>query len=196
MFNCQNLDIFWQLELRNRLTKHNCYVSLWSLWPIKEEVMLCFAYRYIYLKTYAKFTFYIKSPGHISDENLLYCCMHLASRISSYGVWNICDKKTHFYLFFKFSIFLDMYLKTYMNIFSHIFKMVTPRALRQLLLFIALNYLTNAVFIANLCSHLIPVHYKTSTICTSKRTFENSMLYIKDNKNLQVAGYFIDVMKV
>ena len=58
-----------------------------------------------------------------------------------------------------------------MDIFSHIFKMVTPRALRQLLLFIALNCLTIATFIANLCSHLIPAHYKTSTTLTSKRTF-------------------------
>ena len=49
--------------------------------------------------------------------------------------------------------------------------MVTPRALRQLLLFIALNYLTRAAFIANLCSHLIPVHYKNSTACTLKRAF-------------------------
>ena len=47
-----------------------------------------------------------------------------------------------------------------MDIFNHIFKMVTPRALKQLLLFIALNYLTSAAFIASLCSHLIPVHYK------------------------------------
>ena len=31
-----------------------------------------------------------------------------------------------------------------MDIFSHIFKMVTPRALRQLSLFIALNCLTGA----------------------------------------------------
>ena len=58
-----------------------------------------------------------------------------------------------------------------MDIFSHIFKMVTPRALGQLLLYIALNCLTSAAFIANLCSHLIPVHYKTSTTCTSKHTF-------------------------
>ena len=125
----------------------------------------------MYLKTYAKFTFCIKSPGHVPDENFLYYCMHLASKISSYHVRNISDKKTHFYLLFKFSIFFDMYLKTYMDIFSHIFKMVTHRALRQLLLFIPLNYLTGAAFIANLCSHLIPVHYKTSTTCTSKRTF-------------------------
>ena len=34
--------------------------------------------------------------------------------------------------------------------------MATPRALKQLLLFIALNYLTSAAFIANSCSHLIP----------------------------------------
>ena len=65
-----------------------------------------------------------------------------------------------------------------MDIFSHIFKMVTPRVLRQLLLFIALNYLTSVAFIANLRSHLIPVHYKTSTTCTSKRTVLNSMIYI------------------
>ena len=43
-------------------------------------------YRYMYLKTYAKFTFCIKSPGHVSDENFLYHCMYLASRISSYSV--------------------------------------------------------------------------------------------------------------
>ena len=59
-----------------------------------------------------------------------------------------------------------------MDIFSHIFKMVTPKALRHLLLFIALNYLTSAAFIANLCSHLIPVHYKTSTTCTSNVHFK------------------------
>ena len=76
---------------------------------------------------------------------------------------------THFYLLFKFSIFFDMYLKTYMDIFSHIFKMVTPRALRQLLLFIALNYLTSAAFIANLCSHLIPCYIdKIQKLASSK----------------------------
>ena len=129
-------------------------------------------YRYMYLKTYAKFTFCIRSQGHVSDENFLYYCMHLASKISSCGVWNILDKKTHFSLLFKkFSIFFDVYLKTYMDIFSHIFKMVTPRALRQLLLFFASIASLIAAFIANLCSHLIPVHYKTSTTCTSKRTF-------------------------
>ena len=128
-------------------------------------------YRHMYLKTYAKFTLCIKSQGHVSDENFLYYCMHLAHKISSYSVWNIYDKKTHFYLLSKFSIFFNMYLKTYTDIFSHILKMITPRALRQLLLFIALNCLTSATFIANLCSYLIPVHYKTSTTCTSKRTF-------------------------
>ena len=40
-----------------------------------------------------------------------------------------------------------MYLKTYMDIFSHIFKIVAPRALRQLLLFIALNCLNGAAFL-------------------------------------------------
>ena len=30
---------------------------------------LCYRYRYMYLKTYAKFTFCIKSPGHVSNEN-------------------------------------------------------------------------------------------------------------------------------
>ena len=38
-------------------------------------------HRYMYLKTYAKFTFCIKPQGHNSDENLLYYCMDLASRI-------------------------------------------------------------------------------------------------------------------
>ena len=45
-----------------------------------------FHYRYMYLKTYAKFTFCIKSQGHVSDENFLYYCIHLAGKISSYGV--------------------------------------------------------------------------------------------------------------
>ena len=125
----------------------------------------------MYLKTYEKFTFRTKSQGHVSDENFLYYCMHLVSKISSYRVRNIKDKKTDFYLLLKFSIFFDMYLKTYMDIFSHIFKMVTPIALKQLLLFIALNCLTSATFIANLCSHLIPGHYKTSTTCTTEHTF-------------------------
>ena len=48
---------------------------------------------YRYLKTYAKFTFGIKPPGHVSDENFLYYCMHLASKISSYDVWNIVKTK-------------------------------------------------------------------------------------------------------
>ena len=73
-------------------------------------------YGYMYLKTYSKFTFYIKSQGRVSDENFLYCCMHLASKISSCGVWTILDKNTHFYLLLKFSIFFGMYLKTYMDI--------------------------------------------------------------------------------
>ena len=33
-----------------------------------------------------KIYFCIKSLGHVSDENFLYYCMHLASKISSYGV--------------------------------------------------------------------------------------------------------------
>ena len=43
-------------------------------------------YRYMYLKTYAKFTFCIKSQGHVADENFLYYCMHPASKISSHCV--------------------------------------------------------------------------------------------------------------
>ena len=43
-------------------------------------------YWYMYLKTYARFTVCIKSPGHVFDENFLYYCMHLASKISSCGV--------------------------------------------------------------------------------------------------------------
>ena len=125
----------------------------------------------MYLKTYAKFTFCIKSQRHVSDENFLYYCIHLAGTISSCSVCNIEDKKIHFYLLLKFSIFFYMYLKTYNDIFNHIFRMVTPRALGQFFLFIALNCLTSPVFIANLCSQLIPEHYKTDTTCTSKRTF-------------------------
>ena len=40
----------------------------------------------MYLKTYAKFTFCLKSQRHVSDENILYYCMQLAGKISSYGV--------------------------------------------------------------------------------------------------------------
>ena len=43
-------------------------------------------YRYMYLKTYAKFTFCIKSQGQVFDENFLYYYMNLANKISSYGV--------------------------------------------------------------------------------------------------------------
>ena len=39
------------------------------------------SYRYMYLKTYAKFTFFIKSQEHVSDENFLYYCMHLGREI-------------------------------------------------------------------------------------------------------------------
>ena len=41
------------------------------------------------LKTYAKFTFCIKSQGHVFVENFLCHCMHQASKISSCGVRNI-----------------------------------------------------------------------------------------------------------
>ena len=83
-----------------------------------------------------------------------------------------------------------------MDIFSHIFKMVTPRALRQLLLFIALNCLTSAAFIANLCSRLIPEHYKSKTTCTSKTYILKFDLIQIRYKNWQVARYFIDVIEV
>ena len=43
-------------------------------------------YRYMYLKTYAKFTFCKKSQRHVSDENFLYYCIHLAGTISSCSV--------------------------------------------------------------------------------------------------------------
>ena len=35
----------------------------------------------MHLKTYAKFTFCIKSQGHVSDENFLNYCMHLAGKL-------------------------------------------------------------------------------------------------------------------
>ena len=47
------------------------------------NILLC---RYMYLKTYAKFTFCIKSQRHVSDENFLYYCIHLAGTISSCSV--------------------------------------------------------------------------------------------------------------
>ena len=75
--------------------------------------------------------------------------------------------------------------------------MVTARALRQLLLFIALNCLTSAAFIANLCSRLITVHYKTSTTCTHLKTY---ILKFDDiwrrYTNWQVTMYFVDVIEV
>ena len=45
-----------------------------------------YGYMYMYLKTYAKFTFCIKSQRHVSDENILYYCRHLAGTISSCSV--------------------------------------------------------------------------------------------------------------
>ena len=108
----------------------------------------------MYLKTYAKFTFCIKSQGHVSDENFrITVCIQLAKFFPR--CFRYIRQKDSLILIVKVFIFLDMYLKTYMDIFSDIFKMVTPRALRQLLLFIALICLTSATFVANLCSHLI-----------------------------------------
>ena len=43
-------------------------------------------YRYMYLKTYAKFTFCIKSQRHVSDENFLYYRIHLAGTVSPCSV--------------------------------------------------------------------------------------------------------------
>ena len=60
----------------SRLT--TCYVNL-PQWILLK-------YRYMYVKTYAKFTFCVKSPGHVSDENFSYYYMHIASKISFYGV--------------------------------------------------------------------------------------------------------------
>ena len=92
-----------------------------------------------------------------------------------FGIWasEIYDKETHFNLLLKFLIFFSTYLTTYTDIFSHIFKMVTPRALRHFLLFIALNCLTHATFIANVCQHN-----------STKRTFKNWMQYINTTHKL------------
>ena len=38
--------------------------------------MICVIF-YMYLKTYAKFTFCIKFQGNVSDENFLYYCITL-----------------------------------------------------------------------------------------------------------------------
>ena len=56
----------------------------------------------MYLKTYAKFTFSIKSQGHIYDENFLYYCMDLAKGKLLLTVSE--DKKIYFYLlnFFRY----------------------------------------------------------------------------------------------
>ena len=97
-------------------------------------------------------------------------CSYLAKFLSTVSEIYITKRLTFIYGQ-SFQFFFDMYLKTYVDIFSHIFKMVTPRALGQPLLHIALNCLTGATFIANLCSQLIPVHYKTGTTCTPKPTF-------------------------
>ena len=43
--------------------------SIFVIQESKLKSVKRFKYRYMYLKTYAKFTFCIKSQGHVSDEN-------------------------------------------------------------------------------------------------------------------------------
>ena len=147
-----------------------CKIVNLSMKEFEEKVRIY--YRYMYLKTYAKFTFCIKSQGHVSDENFLYYCMHLASKFLP-TVSEIYKTERLTFIYCQSFQFFSICTSKHTWIFSVIFsKWLHPeRALRQVLLFIALNCLTSAAFITNLCSHLIPVHYKTSTTCTSKRTF-------------------------
>ena len=110
LWNKTGFECFW---LRSSISSLNVPIQLWLLLKIltcprllvilsRTQMLENFSNSwfsthitwksrtgYMYLKTYAKFTFCIKSPGHVSDENFLYYCMHLAGKISSYGVWNI-----------------------------------------------------------------------------------------------------------
>ena len=73
----------------SRNTRWNCNFSLpFKNLPLKLHLIKTplqklgrnnLYYRYMYLKTYAKFTFYIKSQRHVSDENFLYYCCYTLS---------------------------------------------------------------------------------------------------------------------
>ena len=56
-----------------------------------------------------------------------------------------------------------MYHKTFIDVFSHILKMVTPRALKQFLLFIALNCLNDTAFIATYVNTQLPFTTKLAS---------------------------------
>ena len=109
-------------------------------------------YRYMNLKTYTKFTFCIKSQDTFLMKTF---CITVCTNLAKF-------------LFNFFSICTSKHTWTFSVIFSKWFYTQSSEAA---LLFIALNCVTSAAFIANLCSHLIPVHYKNSTTCSSKRTF-------------------------
>ena len=74
----------------------------------------------------------------------------------------LSDEKTHFYLLLKF-VFFYMYLKTYKDMFSYIF-----RAIRYFLLLITLNCLTNSALIANLEIHVVHVEEQQSVSNTKQ----------------------------
>ena len=54
-------------------------------------------YRYMYLKTYRKFTFSIQSQGHSSAEHFLYYCMHLSSKFPM--VYKTYEKKRPIFIY-------------------------------------------------------------------------------------------------
>ena len=99
-----------------------------------------------------KIYFFIKSQAHFSDE---YFCIILCTYLAKFlpMVSKIYKTKDPFLFIVKVFNFFVMSLKTYMDIFSRIFRMITPKVKRQFLLFIALNCLTNVIFsyVANYC---------------------------------------------
>ena len=139
-------------------------------WILRPETSDHFSYAilnclqvYVPQNIHDFFTSCIKSQEHFSDEYFFGIIVCTNWKNFFLRCLKYVRQKSHVYFFVKCFTFFDMYLKTYMDIFSYIFKMVTPRAVRKFLLFIKLNCLTNATFIANFCGHLIPIHYKTST---------------------------------
>ena len=62
LISSKHMRILYKLDIKSHKT-----VST------EKDMNNLFNYRYMYLKTYAKFTFCTKSQGHVSDENFLYC---------------------------------------------------------------------------------------------------------------------------
>jgi hypothetical protein len=75
-----------------------------------------FTYRYMYLKTYTKFTFWIKFEERIFLEFFLYYCILSTGAFSSRHVKILYDKKTNFWMLFKCDL---LYQYVPQNIHGH-----------------------------------------------------------------------------